>query len=73
MPESAVERILNEVNHLSPDERASLLAALLRAGTEQPLTRRSALGKYSGLVTPVDEFLRLKREETARDDEGAHR
>jgi hypothetical protein len=70
MPESALENILSQVNNLSPDERESLLAALTRNRGEQAAPRRSAWGKYAGLVGPVDEFLRLKHEETASEDDG---
>lgn len=69
MPESAVESILSQVNNLSPDERKSLLAALTRAGIPEATPRRSAQGKYAGLVTPVDEFLRMKHEETVREED----
>ena len=34
MPESAVESILSRVNHFSPSERESLVAALTRTETE---------------------------------------
>ena len=67
MPESTVERILREAKKRLPAERESLVAALTRTASEQGLQRRSALGKYAGLLTPVDEFLRLKREETLAD------
>jgi hypothetical protein len=70
MPHS-VESILSQVNSLSPEERKSLLAALTRNETEDTLPRRSAYGKYTGLLTPVDEFLRLKHEETDREDKGS--
>jgi hypothetical protein len=70
MPESAIESILTQVNNLSPAEREPLLAALTRTGTERVAPRRSAWGRYAGLVSPVDEFLRLKHEETAREDKG---
>jgi|GEM_PF-3523441 len=73
MQESAVENILSQVNTLSADERKALLAALTRTGTEHPVERRSALGKYAGLLTPVDEFLRVKHDETEREDEGSRR
>lgn len=73
MPESAVESILNQVNSLSPAERERLLAALTRTGAEREATRSSAWGKYAGLVSPVDEFLRRKHEETASEDKGTEK
>jgi hypothetical protein len=72
MPESPIERILREAENLLPEEREALVAALTWTASEQKLPRRSALGKYAGLVTPVDEFLGLKREETLRENEGVY-
>ena len=70
MSQAAIENIISEVSRLSPDERRSLLATLTKDHAEKVSSRRSAFGKYAGRLTPVDEFLRSKHEETAREEAG---
>ena len=64
MPQPSVENILSQVNFLSPDERKALIAALTIEGMAPVPSRRTAYGKYVGLLTPVEDFLRAKHEET---------
>ena len=67
-----LERILAEVNTLSPGEKTQLREIL---STEQPidLARRQALirdtmGKYANLPGSSEEFLSRKREDTELED-----
>lgn len=76
MPPSTMEDILSQANNLSSDERRALAAALTASAAEGPVPsspRRSAYGEYAGKLTPVDEFLRIKHEETSRDDKALSR
>ena len=73
MPQSAIENILAEVNNLSSDDREALIAALTGETAGPAARRRSAYGKYAGLLTPVEEFLRIKHQETDREDSGTAR
>jgi hypothetical protein len=71
MPPSSIEHILSQAEGLSADERKALIAALKSEGSGASSPRRSAYGKYAGKLTPVEEFLRRKHEETEIEDRGA--
>ena len=73
MPKSDAENILGRVTSLSSHERQILIAALNADDTERVVPRCSAYGKYAGRLTPVDDFLRLKHQETERDDSVSNR
>jgi hypothetical protein len=71
MPPSVLENILSQANRLSSDERKALADALATSaseGSRSASPRRSAYGKYAGKLTTVDEFLRMKHEETDHED-----
>jgi hypothetical protein len=72
MPRSAIESILSQVHSLSSDDRKALIAALVGDVPIPAATRRSAYGKYAGLLA-VDDFLRMKHEETESEDRGTSR
>ncbi len=73
MPPSALERILDEASRLTPEERRALVDALMGGNLPLNQPRYSSYGKYAGMLTPVDEFLRMKHEETNREDRGIGR
>lgn len=66
---SALQEILEKVPSLSKEEREQLLSAL----TQPPaVDKRKAIdeayGKYAHVLSPVEEFLRRKRQDTAREN-----
>jgi hypothetical protein len=70
---ATLDKIIEEVRQLSPDERRQLFEMLEqeRLGLEQ--ARRAELsrrirGKYAHLPTDSEAFIALKRKETGRED-----
>ncbi len=68
MPQPSVENILSQLSFLSSDERKALIAALTTEHVVPVPSRQTAYGKYAGLLTPVEHFLRIKHEETEREN-----
>ena len=60
---TAVEKILEEVQHLTPKEREELLHAL-----EKTASRPNAYGKYAHVRTSSEEFCERKAEEIALEE-----
>jgi hypothetical protein len=60
MAQGTLDNILSQIETLSSEERAALLAALSGPASNKPASRQSAYGKYAGRLSPVEEFLREK-------------
>jgi hypothetical protein len=70
---ATLDKIIEEVRALLPDERRQLLELLEQETPDYERARRSALarnirGKYAHLPTGSAEFIALKRKETERED-----
>jgi hypothetical protein len=63
-----VENILAQANALSPEDREALIQALQTEEEKALSLRESAYGKFKGVFSSVDEFLRLKHEELDREE-----
>lgn len=63
-----VEDILARAKTLCAHEKASLIEALMTNEEKTSRPQESMLGKYRDAFSSVDEFLRMKHEDTERED-----
>jgi hypothetical protein len=71
--QATVEEMIQNAKQLSAVDRSKLIAAL--AGSDETVPgfgRLDVFGKFAHVLSPVDDFLRRKRDENEVDDHFGH-